>query len=977
MLLNCHTFYSLRYGTLSEQDFIAQLEQGGYSRAALTDINNTSAFFSTLRLAQQRGIVLTPGIDFRNGIKQCFVALAKNPAGWAALNQFCSETPPGKIPERAPFWENVFVIYPFRRDAFFALQPHEFIGVQPKDLPQLPFSTWRHHTDKLVAFATATFRNKRDFNAHRLLRAIDNNCLLSKLPLTEQADANDVYRSCTALQQQYQEWPQLIAQADGLLKSCAFDFELGIPQNKSVFSESSGEDVRLLEALARNGLQYRYSRVTPLITERLEKELQIIREKNFVAYFLISWDIVRYAKSKGYFYVGRGSGANSLVAYCLGITDVDPIELDLYFERFINLYRENPPDFDMDFSWKDREDVTRYIFEKHGSTHTALLGAYNTFQYRAAIRELGKVFGLPKEEIDTLAASDVAKDEIGALIHKYSAYIQNFPNYLSIHAGGILISAKPIHAFSATFLPPKGFPTVHFDMHIAEDIGLYKFDILSQRGLGHIKDTVTYVQENQGLTVDIHNIPKFKQDPAVRKLLETGHTMGCFYVESPAMRQLLRKMGCTDYISLVAASSIIRPGVARSGMMQEYIRRYRFPEARQRAHPVMLEIMPETFGVMVYQEDVIKVAHYFADLTLAEADVLRRGMSGKSRSKEAFQRVKDRFYSNCAKKGYALELTGEVWHQIESFAGYSFSKGHSASYAVESFQSLFLKAYYPLEFMCAVINNFGGFYRTEFYIHEARLAGATILAPCVNHSEAACIIRGKEIYLGFIFINGLEQQLIQRLLWDRTHRGPYQDLDDFTHRLHPSLEQLKLLIKAGAFSFTGLNHKTLYWKAHTAVGKTIPAGTECVQATLFAPEQRVFTLPEFHTNTLETAYDQMELFGFTLESPFQLVAVPLPPTPPANELLRFEGQVVTLIGYLVTIKPTKTVKGDRMYFGTFLDPNGQWIDTTHFAPVAKAYPFRGKGVYRLTGKVDVAYGVPSLTVHVMEKLPLLPDPRVG
>jgi DNA polymerase-3 subunit alpha len=374
-----------------------------------------------------------------------------------------------------------------------------------------------------------------------------------------------------------------------------------------------------------------------------------------LSYFLIAWDFTSYARSKGYFYVGRGSGANSIVAYLLRITDVDPLELDLYFERFINLYRKNPPDFDIDFSWTDRDDVTRYIFERFPSA--TLLCTYNTFQYSAAVRELGKVFGLPKVEIDVLSRGKYVPDrldQLSKLVLRYSTYIHGLPSHLSVHAGGIVISEKPITWFSATFLPPKGYPTTQVSMLEAEDVGLYKFDVLSQRGLGKIYDALEMAKEQnpEEPPHDIHDIAFFKQDERIKKLLRRALAMGCFYVESPAMRMLLIKLQVDTYLGLVAASSIIRPGVSQSGMMREYILRHRFPEKRKDAHPVLLDIMPDTYGVMVYQEDVIKVAHHFAGLTLAEADVLRRGMSGKFRSRAEFEKVRERFFSNCQKRGH-------------------------------------------------------------------------------------------------------------------------------------------------------------------------------------------------------------------------------------------------------------------------------------------------------------------------------------
>ncbi|MGB5463219.1 MAG: DNA polymerase III subunit alpha, partial [Aureibaculum sp.] len=576
-------------------------------------------------------------------------------------------------------------------------------------------------------------------------------------------------------------------------------------------------DYRLLERLTYKGLAYRYQNPNEAIYSRIKKELHIVKEKGFVSYFLINWKILKYARSKGYFYVGRGSGANSIVAYLLRITDVDPIELDLYFERFINLYRKNPPDFDIDFSWTDRDDITQFIFKRF--KNTALIAVYNTFKFKASVRELGKVFGLPKTEMDMLSRGKYHYDQLdrlSQLVLKYSKYIQGFPNYLGIHAGGILISEKPIHFYTATFLPPKGFSTTQFDMVVAEDIGLYKFDILSQRGLGKIKEAVEIIKYNhlKNNNIDIHDIKRFKEDERIKYLLKNAKAIGCFYVESPAMRMLLKKLRVDNYLGLVAASSVIRPGVSKSGMMREYILRYRDPERRKDAHPTLLDIMPDTYGVMVYQEDVIKVAHYFGGLNLGEADMLRRGMSGKFRSREEFLKVKQQFFDNCKKDGKPEALTEDIWRQIESFAGYAFAKGHSASYAVESYQSLFLKAYYPLEYMVATLNNFGGFYSTELYVHEARMHGGIIAAPCINHSFNEAFIEGKTIYLGFMFLRSLESRIIKKLLKERLAHGVYESLDDFIDRVPISVEQISILIKINAFRFTGRNKRELLWEAH-------------------------------------------------------------------------------------------------------------------------------------------------------------------
>ncbi|MBK9399668.1 MAG: DNA polymerase III subunit alpha [Bacteroidetes bacterium] len=875
-----------------------------------------------------------------------------------------------------------------------------FYGIKPSDLSRLPFSNYKHLLHRCVVLWPVTVRHKTDFNVHRLLCAIGHNTLLSKVPPEVNCRPDEIMVTEAEVRTRYLAFPQIVRNTEQLLDECHIAFDFHEPKNKRTFSGSRQVDTVLLERETWKGVHYRYGeQVSSDIRDRVEKELRMINELGFAAYFLVNWDIVRYAQRRGYFYVGRGSGANSIVAYCLRITDVDPIDLDLYFERFINPYRQNPPDFDLDFSWKDRDDLTAYIFRRHGEEHTALLATYSTYQSNAVIRELGKVFGLPKEEIDALQATkngESVGEGMAKLIRQYSALLHDFPHHLSIHAGGVIISEKPITCYTALNHPPKGFPVTQFSMLESEDVGLYKYDILSQRGLGHIRDAVDIVKKNRGIDIDIHQIKAFKKDEKIKALIRNGRCMGCFYVESPAMRMLLKKLQVDTYIQLVAASSIIRPGVARSGMMREYILRTHDPARRTYIHPVMKELMEETYGIMVYQEDVIKVAHHFAGLDLSEADVLRRGMSGKFRSREEFQKIRDKFFDNCKVKGYPDAITAEVWRQIESFAGYSFSKGHSASYAVESYQSLYLKAHYPLEFMVGVINNFGGFYSTEFYVHEARMQGATIHAPHINESMYLTDIQGRDIYLGFIHLQNLQQRTAITLLEERDRNGPFTGLADFMHRVPIEVEQLRILIRIGAFRFTGRSKKELLWDLLLHIGEG--RKTE-VHQSLFNEPEPDWKLPALSHHETEDALDEIELLGFELSSPFMRLRTPdlnaavaanpqrsdsyrtqrlpagasaqagLKEISTANELYTCIGKEISIIGYLVTTKPTRTIKGEYMAFGTWLDVEGYFFDSTHFPRVIKEFPFRGKGIYRITGRVDSEFDFCSLTVSSMEKLP--------
>ncbi len=926
------------------------------------------------------------GIEFRNlsdnkaGENELlFIAIAQNNDGFEKLNRFLSHNNQENKTwiSRAPEFENVFIIYPFGKIEPDLLRPDEYIGIGKHQLNHFAFYPARKtHPEKFVILHPVTFAGKIDYNVHRLLRAVACNTLLSKLPEQQQAHPEEMMMPETHLEKYFESYPLIIQNTKKLLDQCSIGFDLKTDKNKKHLTGSAESDWDFLVTKSWEGFQGRYDVANPVLRERLQRELTIIKLKGFCGYYLIAYDLVCFAKEKGYDYVGRGSGANSVVAYCLGITNVDPIELDLYFERFLNTERTSPPDFDIDFSWDNRDAIYDYFFDKYSPDHVCLLGTHVTYQARSVLRELGKVFGLPKDEIDDLVdepGKNQHRDQITELIFKYADRMKDLPANVSIHAGGVLITEKPIYAYTATELPPKGYPVSHFEMHNAEDMGIFKFDILSQRGLGHLKETVKHVKRNRGIDVNIHRFTDFKKDEKIKELMRNSKAMGCFYVESPAMRMLLGKLRCEDYLTLVAASSIIRPGVARSGMMRAYIERFhavRNGGTYESIHPAMDQLMKETYGVMVYQEDVIKVAHHFAGLTLTEADVLRRGMSGKYRSRAEFKRVEDRFFENCKARGYEQHVIDRVWYEIESFSGYSFAKGHSASYAVESYQSLYLKAHYPLEFMVGVINNFGGFYRTEFYFHEARMNGATIEAPCVNRSNYLTTIDGNQIYIGYVHLKSLETKVAQHIPVERQQRGSYKSLDNFLRR-NPGigLEQLRLLIRVGAFRFVGKTKQKLLWEAMLYFSNAKAKPTTTVD--LFDTEPKDYPLPPLQRNELEDAFDELELLGFPVCSPFKLLDTVNYGNTAARDLAIKIKKQVRIAGYVVTTKNTRTLKNDPMYFGTFYDVNGDVFDTVHFPEAARKYPFRGRGFYEIWGKVVEDFGVYMIEVSRMEKLPMV------
>ena len=817
MYLNCHTYFSLRYGILSPEVLVQAAEERGVTAMALTDINNTSCVYEFVTRCREAGIRPVLGLEFRREGRLLYVGLARTDAGFARLCQLLSDCSIDGVPlpDTPPEMPDTLIIYPSAVRSPDKLRANEYIGIRPESVNHLFRSPLRHYPDRLVAWAPVTFLDREGHRTHKLLRCIDRNIVIGKLRPEDHAPEGEVFYTPEQLVQAYAKYPQLLTRAADLLASCETAMTSTFRHNRQTFTGSTRDDLQLLHKLTRTGLVRRYGKGHAAATDRVERELKVIEMQHFAPYFLITWDIIRYASSTGSHHVGRGSGANSIVAYCLGITDVDPLELDLYFERFINPYRTSPPDFDIDFSWDERDDVTDYIFKRYGRGYTASLATYNTFKGKSIVRELGKVFGLPKADIDAIVDEPLAREKH----HPYAKHIFHFgqrledvPNYLSIHSGGILITERPLYEHTALQMMPKGFPVTHFDMYHAEDLGFHKYDVLSQRGLGHIKEAVDLVRENQGKAIDIHDIPRIKSDERVKAQLRSGRCIGCFYIESPAMRGLLTKLACDNYVHLVAASSIIRPGVAKSGMMREYIQRFHRPNDFEYIHPVFREHLGETFGVMVYQEDVMKIVHHFAGLDLDESDVLRRIMTGKKKSSDTFERLQRKYFENCRARGYPDELAEEVWRQVASFSGYSFCKAHSASYAVESFQSLYLKTYYPLEFMVGVINNFGGFYSTEVYVHEARMQGASIHPPCVNRSHWLTHIEGTDIFLGFVHLQGMERQAGMALIAERKAHGPYRSLVDFTSRVDVTPDQLDILIRIGAFRFTGMSKYELMWE---------------------------------------------------------------------------------------------------------------------------------------------------------------------
>lgn len=705
--------------------------------------------------------------------------------------------------------------------------------------------------------------------------------------------------------------------------------ELGLV-SMPVFTPSREESIKLLRELSLAGLRKKYAKISEKIRQRFEYELNSIATLGFADYFLTVNEITTKAKELGVRVLGRGSAANSLISYVLDFTQVDPIKFDLYFERFLNPHRKSLPDVDLDFSWKIRDQIYQFLLEKWGKDRVAMISTHITMNTRSAIRETGKALGVSAEELNYLTSiighqpikefledpqlrSRYKPDMPRILQHRdmlmLAASIEGIPTHFSIHAGGVVISPRSL--FHVSMLQPssKVLPITHAEMHSCEKLGLVKLDLLSQRALGVYADVHENLQATNAPSIP-EDPEKIEKDPKVSASLSKGETLGVFYIESPGMRGLLAKMKCKTFSELVAASSIIRPGVAESGMMQEYIKRHLRLSDWKPLHPLLKDVLAETYGIMVYQEDVMKVAHKIAGFSLAEADVLRRAMSGKERSSAQMDAAKERFLAGAKLNGIEREISTEIWRQISSFCGYAFCKAHSASYAVLSLQLLWMKNHFPGIYMAEVLNNRGGFYGPQAYISEAKRLGVKVIPPDVTLSGENFLVHDSTMLTGLSFISNLKTTTQKKIVAER-EKKPFGSLEDFLARVSPSSDEWNNLVFSGSLHKFG-SQAACRWKQKLSH-----------QSELFSNDSWVLPAKlEAQEDRLKLIENELKSLGFAVSGhPIELFKWP-EKTVPSTALQHLQNKQVNFAGLMIAAKSITTSKGEKMKFLTLEDDKG-------------------------------------------------------
>jgi error-prone DNA polymerase len=592
-----------------------------------------------------------------------------------------------------------------------------------------------------------------------------------------------------------------------------------------------------LRHLCQEGLARRFRPITERARAQLDHELGVIERLGLAGYFLVVWDIVRFAREQGIRCQGRGSAANSLAAYVLGITQVDPLRHNLLFERFLSEGSAGTmPDIDVDFAADRREEVIQYVYERYGEEHVGMVCNVVTYRARSALRDVAKALVFPPDVIDraakdldthsvlqaaeSLPMSPAAKDasDLAPLPWQVLAdllrQMDGVPRHLSIHVGGMIITAAPlVEVVPLERATMPGRVVVQWDKDSVEDAGLIKIDLLSLRTLGVVEEAVGHIRAQRGLGLEIEFEPADLplDDPAVYELLRRADTVGCFQVESRAQAQMLPKLQPERFEDIVVGVALIRPGPIQGGMVHPYLRRRQGLEPVNYAHPSLAELLGETLGVIVFQEQVLRVAMSVAGFTPAEADQLRRAMS-RSRSQQAMAALRERFLAGARANGLEAPITEEIWQQLEGFAGFGFCKSHAAAFALLAYQTLYLKAYYPAEYYCALLNHQPmGFYPPEVIASDARHHGVPVMQPDVNLSQAACSLENtSSLRLGLRYVHGLGEIWQERIV-ERRAGGPYRDLADFCRRTRLPRSLVENLIRSGAMDGLGRKRRDLIW----------------------------------------------------------------------------------------------------------------------------------------------------------------------
>jgi DNA-directed DNA polymerase III PolC len=1004
--LRAHSHYSFLDSTLSPAAIVELAKQHKMSAVALTDTGNLHGAVEFVKAAQAAGLKPILGAELRVG-DQPLLLYVESARGYHNLCRLLS-----RHAERlAANGDEASVAnqqrHPLRReqiaeftDGLIAVSsdislaewfPRSFYRLvtsrdTPEDFPAVACPA--------IHYATPGDRQKFD-----IVQSIRTLTLLREQHPEKRISGRLHFRPPARMAAACREHPEWLRHTLEIAERCDFQFPFGKPQFPD-FHPPDGSTARaFLRRLVLDGLRRRYCERAARFAPQVEEELNIIAAVGYEAYFLVVWDLLQECRARGIEWITRGSAADSLVCYCLGISDVCPIRFDLYFKRFLNPERmalNKLPDVDVDFPHDRKDDVVQLLFARYGREQCAVVGGFSTFQARSAFAEVAKVLGVaerdarkftehfpwgfgggwvpdepaPKggqELIELLRASPETRDlpldeEPYKTAVEMAAFLDGVPRYPKMHPCGVVLSRQPMHELTPTFISNKGLATTHYDMDAVEEIGLVKMDILAQGGLAVMRDARESIAK-RGVTVDLAGLEPW-EDPEVWEMIAGGGARAVHHIESPAMISLSRMMNVREIDGLVALVSVIRPGAANESKKLSFTRRYQGLEPVTFPHPSLEPCLRGTFGLVVYEEHILQICEAFAGLPPGRADVLRRALVKQKRAVVA--EIGREFAASARVRGHDDAKIAEVWQLVTGFSGYAFNKAHSTAYGVEAFQAAWLKRYHPAEFMAGVLTNGKGFYHPLVYVLECHRLGLKFLPPSVNEPGPAFVTTaegGREkgeghfdaaagrtssfspltshfpsIRVPLTRVKGLTTRTTDRLLAAR-EQGPFASLADFFRRVAPAGEELEAMIRAGAFDEFGDTRTRQFWQAQHLV-KIYGHSTEPNQGWLIPPPglDQLPGIPLHEPTRLERLQSETELFGFAVSGhPLELFPdVAWDTYCPVNRLGEFVGQTVMACGLVVEQRTHHQITGEPMKFLSLADWTGI-VETELFAQTYKSY----------------------------------------
>lgn len=847
-----------------------------------------------------------------------------------------------------------------------------------------------------VATNDCHYLRREDAKAHEVLLCIQTGKTLQDPDRMRFQTDEFYFKSPEEMSELFSDLPEALSCSCEIAEQCNLELRFEEKHIPKISIPSGESPESYLEKLAREGLERRFSTSLkkipaerrPLYWDRLEEELKIIQSMGFSGYFLIVADFIRFAKeNKIPVGPGRGSVAGSLVAYALQITDLDPIEYDLIFERFLNPGRKSSmPDVDVDFCMDRRNEVLQYVMEKYGKENVAQIITFGKMQARAVIRDVGRVLGMPYAEVDRIAKlipgaplnitldqalerepklkEMVENDSKVASLFQIAKSLEGLVRHASTHAAGVVISNRPLTEYLPLYRGQDGEVITQYAMKEVEAIGLVKFDFLGLKTLTMIHHAIELIEKNRGIKIDLSEIPL--DDPKVYASLATGSSLGLFQLESEGMKNLLIRLKPESFKEIIALIALYRPGPLDSGMIEEFIKRRHGMEPIIYEHPLLENILKDTYGVIVYQEQVMRIASVLAHFSLEDADNLRRAMAKKDALE--MMKQKEKFLEGAKRNRIPPRKAEKIFEQMETFGRYGFNKSHSAAYALLAYQTAYLKTHFPIEFMAALLTSeVQNAEKVMRYIAECREMGITILPPDINESYRNFTVVGNQIRFGLAAVKNVGDAAIEAILREREERGKFRSLYDFCKRVDlrkVNRRVIESLIKCGAFDFTKVYRsqmltvleEILHWAQSAQRKKETP------QMTIWGSEWN--ELKEHYPEMEEFSQEQLILFeketiGFYISrhplSPYQEEIRKI--TEEDSSTLSFgpNGKEVKLCGLVSQLKEVITKKGDRMAFLNLEDMKG-WVEVILFPDLFKtASPYlKGGEPIFVRGTLDLS-----------------------